>query len=122
MANILLVEDDPNQQRLYKQDMEDAGHSVTVASDGCEGLKKLESGSIDLVVLDISMPGMDGIEFIGKLLGRDNTIPIIVHTAYPQYKDNFLTWATEHYILKTPDTSLLLKRIDETLKEYAQKK
>jgi DNA-binding LytR/AlgR family response regulator len=60
---------------------------------------------------------MDGIEFIGKMLGRDHTIPIIIHTAYPQYKDNFMTWTTEHYILKGTSTDYLLKKIAEVLAE-----
>lgn len=117
MENLLVVEDDIHQAELYKQELEEEGYSVVLAHDGYEALEKLEKEDIDLVILDISMPGMDGIEALGKILGRDNTMPVIIHTAYAQYKDNFMTWTAEHYIIKSSDLGELKAKVREVLDE-----
>jgi len=116
--HILFVENDPNQREAYRQILDDEGYHVVTAAEGREAVDMLKKGQqhIDLVVTDISMPGMDGIELIGKVLGLDPCLPIIVHTAYAQYKDNFMTWQAEHYIIKDSDPTELLKKIAETLK------
>jgi DNA-binding response OmpR family regulator len=46
------------------------------------------------------MPGMDGIEALGKILGKDKTIPVIINTACGTYKDNFMTWSADAYVVK----------------------
>ena len=123
-ANILLVEDDPNQLEAYRQTLEDEGYEVTTAMDGRDALKKLDepNASIDLVVLDIAMIGMDGIELIGKIAAKyHDSLPMIVYTAYAHYKDNFMTWLAEHYIIKSSDPTILLKKIAEVLAERAKK-
>jgi DNA-binding response OmpR family regulator len=117
METLLVVEDDIHQAKLYKQELEEDNYSVVLAHDGHEALKKLEEEDIDLVILDISMPGMDGIEALGKILGRDNTMPVIIHTAYAQYKDNFMTWTAEHYVIKSSDLSELKTKVREVLEQ-----
>ena len=69
----------------------------------------------DLVVLDIVMPGMDGIEILGRLLSHDNKLPVIFHTAYTGYQDNFMSWAADAYLIKSSDLTELKTRIRETL-------
>jgi DNA-binding response OmpR family regulator len=115
METLLVVEDDVHQAELYRQELEEEGYEIVLAHDGHEALRKLEEHKIDLVILDISMPGMDGIEALGKILGRDNTMPVIIHTAYAQYKDNFMTWTAEHYIIKSSDLADLKAKVREVL-------
>ena len=115
MEKLLVVEDDVHQAELCRQELEEEGYEVVVAHDVHEALKKLQENEVDLVVLDISMPGMDGIEALGKILGRDNTMPVIIHTAYAHYKDNFMTWTAEHYVIKSSDLSELKTKIREVL-------
>lgn len=115
METLLVVEDDVHQAKLYKQELEEDNYRVVLAHDGHEALKKLEQEDIDLVILDISMPGMDGIEALGKILGRDNTMPVIIHTAYAQYKDNFMTWTAEHYVIKSSDLGELKAKVHDVL-------
>jgi DNA-binding response OmpR family regulator len=115
METLLVVEDDVHQAKLYKQELEEDEYKVILAHDGHEALKKLEQEDIDLVILDISMPGMDGIEALGKILGRDNTMPVIIHTAYAQYKDNFMTWTAEHYVIKSSDLGELKAKVRNVL-------
>ncbi len=117
MKLVLLVEDEANQRLLYSQELEDEGYEVDLAADGMEALEKLKARRPDVVVLDISMPNMDGIETLGNLLSRDNTIPVILHTAYSSYKDNFMTWSADAYVVKSSDLSELKERIRQALTE-----
>jgi DNA-binding response OmpR family regulator len=120
MSRILLVEDERNQRVLYEQELAEDGYEVSLAADGREALTKLKEAKPDVVVLDISMPGMDGIETLGKILSEDNTIPVILHTAYANYKDNFMTWSADAYVVKSSDLAELKLRIKEVLQAKSE--
>jgi CheY-like chemotaxis protein len=119
MTNILLVEDEPHQGLMLKEELEDAGYGVNLVDNGHAAVKQLQEGERpDLVVLDIAMPGMDGIETLGKLLAEDNQLPVILHTAYAQYKNNFMSWAADAYVIKSPsDLQGLKDEIERVLAE-----
>jgi len=122
MARILIVEDEDNQRLLYRRELEDEGYEVLEASGGRQAVSLIEKGlRPDLVVLDISMPDMDGIETLGKILNRDNSIPVILNTAYATYKDNFMTWSADAYVVKSSDLTELKQKISEVLKERSGK-
>jgi len=122
MARIMVVEDEDNQRLLYRREFEDDGHEVIEVSGGRQAIELLEKGEKpDIVVLDISMPDMDGIETLGKILSRDNTIPVILNTAYSTYKDNFMTWSADAYVVKSGDLSELRRKIAEVLKQRSVK-
>ena len=120
MTKILVVEDDKNQQELYREELMDEGYEVDVASDGKEAITKAQKDRPDLIVLDISMPGMDGIEAMGKILGTDNRIPIVLNTAYSSYKDNFMTWSADAYVIKSADLTPLKNTIKQVLENVRQ--
>ncbi|HUS59299.1 MAG TPA: response regulator [Planctomycetota bacterium] len=120
MTRILVVEDDKNQQELYRQELSEEGYEVDVASDGKEAIAKVQKERPDLIVLDISMPGMDGIEAMGKILGSDNRIPIVLNTAYSSYKDNFMTWSADAYVIKSSDLTPLKNTIKQVLENVKQ--
>jgi CheY-like chemotaxis protein len=115
MAKILVVEDEKNLRLLYKHDLEEEGHTVIAAANAIEGLEALEQQVPDLVVLDIRMPGMDGLEAMGRILDRNPRIPVILNSAYSSYKDNFMSWAADAYIIKSADTSQLRNKVREIL-------
>ncbi len=115
VKTLLIVEDDNNQRFLYEKELTEDGYRVLLAGNGKEAVNIVEEESLDLVVLDIRMPGMDGIEALGKMLDRKNKLPVIIHTAYPNYKDNFMSWAAEAYIVKSSDLSELKVKIHEIL-------
>ena len=117
MKLVLLVEDEANQRLLYSQELEDEGYEVALAADGMEALEKLKARRPDVVVLDISMPNMDGIETLGNVLSQDNTIPVILHTAYSSYKANFMTWSADAYVVKSSDLTELKDRIRQAITE-----
>ena len=120
MTRILVVEDDKSQQELYRQELVEEGYEVDVAVDGREAIAKVRQERPDLVVLDISMPGMDGIEAMGKILGGDNRIPIVLNTAYSSYKDNFMTWSADAYVIKSSDLTQLKSTIKQVLENSKQ--
>jgi DNA-binding response OmpR family regulator len=72
MKNILLVEDDPFLIDIYTTKFKEAGFSVKVASDGKEGLRKLNEEKFDLLVLDIVLPQIDGWEILKKIKSNQN--------------------------------------------------
>ncbi len=117
MKHILIVDDEVHICELYKSDLEDEGFSVSVAHSGKEALTKLESDNPDLVVLDIQMPGMDGIETMEKIIGSDKGIPVILNTAFSHYKDDYTTWGADAYVIKSSDTSELLSQIRKLVGE-----
>ena len=115
MKRILVVDDELHIGELYKSELEDEGYSVTIATSGEEALAAVETSPPDLIVLDIQMPGMDGIETLEKLVGSDKGIPIILNTAYSHYKEDFTTWGADAYVIKSSDTSKLKAEIKRLL-------
>jgi DNA-binding response OmpR family regulator len=100
VANILIVDDDPAIQATVRIVLERAGHAVVVADDGSTGLAIFEAGSFDLLILDIFMPGMDGLETMKLIHQRQPLIPILVISGRPVSWDSvtapdFLKMATK---------------------------
>ncbi len=119
-SKLLVVDDEVNQALLYEQELEDDGYEVDTANSGIEALEKFKEKPYDLVILDIGMPEMDGLETLGRLLGIDNKIPVILCTAYPSYKDNFMSWAADAYVVKSMDITELKEKIKESLAKKNQ--
>lgn len=113
MKTILVVEDNKNQLLLYKAELTLEGYNVITASDGHEALKKIEEHFPDLIVMDLIIPKTDAIELMGRILSEYKNIPIIINTAYSGYKDNFMTWAADAYIMKSSDLTELKNKIKE---------
>lgn len=119
MTTILLVEDNKNQRLLYEQELSLEGYKVITAVDGKAALEKVQEQQPDIVIMDINLPLMDGVEAMGHILSKDKGIPIIINTAYSNYKDNFMSWAADAYIVKSSDLTELKNKIKELLtKEY----
>ena len=114
---ILLVDDDDGLRDFYREELEDEGYEVLTAKNGKEALQKLEKGKPDLIVLDIVMPKMDGMEALGRIIGKDKTIPIILHTSHPGYQEDFMSWAADAYLLKSTDLTELKEKIRELLEQ-----
>jgi CheY-like chemotaxis protein len=119
MPTILIVDDDPHQQLLFGEELKDAGYDVLVAGSGQQAIEIIGRTPPDLVVLDIAMPGMDGIEALGRLLAENNRLPVILHSAYATYKDNFMTWSADAYVVKSSDLSELKAEIERVLARRA---
>jgi DNA-binding response OmpR family regulator len=113
---LLIVDDDLNIQRLYKEELEEEGYDVVIASSGKDALEMFEKENPDIVTLDILMPDIDGISLLRKMKEQRPNIPIIMSTAY-DYRDDFAVWASEAYIVKSSDLSELKKTIEKLIGE-----
>jgi len=112
---ILVVDDEINQGLLYEQELTDEGYDVDVAHTGEDAVEMVRKNPYDLVVLDIGMPEIDGLETLGRMLSMDNKLPVILNTAYPSYKDNFMSWAADAYVIKSSNLTELKEKIRESL-------
>ena len=117
MAKILLVEDDRNQQLLFGEELREEGFDVLVVGTAEEAIQAVKKSPPDLVVLDVAMPGMDGIEALGRILAEDHRLPVILHTAYSTYKDNFMAWSADGYVVKSSDLAELKAEIRRVLQK-----
>ena len=117
MHKILIVDDEPHLRLLYRKDLEDEGYEVFEAASAEEGIAAFEKHHPDLVVMDIRMPGMNGLEAMARVLDKDRRIPIVLNTAYDSYRDDFTSWAADAYVTKGPDTSELRATIRRLLEE-----
>jgi DNA-binding response OmpR family regulator len=115
MARLLVADDDKNLAILYEQELTDEGYDVDVVNDARSAIERVEKDPPDLLVLDIQMPGMDGIEALSHILGKNNQLPVILNTAYSNYKDNFMTWSADAYVVKSSDLTELKTTIHDIL-------
>ncbi len=111
---LLIVDDDMNIQRLYKEELEEEGYKVFIAGTGKEALELFEKEDPDVVTLDILMPDIDGISLLRKMKELKPGTPIIMSTAY-DYIDDFAVWASEAYIVKSSDLNELKKTIKKLI-------
>jgi DNA-binding response OmpR family regulator len=112
---ILVVDDEENICKLYKEELEEMGFEVTTVQDGISALAAIEKSRYDLVTLDMRMKGMDGIETLRKMKERDANLPIIISSAYEEYKNDFGSWASDAYIVKSADTATLRDTVKKIL-------
>ena len=117
---ILVVEDEEGLRLLYEDELEAEGYEVLTARNGREAIQQLEGGKPDLIVLDIVMPVMNGMEALGKIVGKERKIPIILNTSYPGYREDFMSWAADAYVTKSADLGELKEKIRELLGKKAK--
>lgn len=115
MKTILVVDDERNLRLLYEKELSDEGYRVILAADAKEAFAHLSAGRPDLIVLDIKMPGMDGLEALGRILSTDKTIPVILNSAFSSYRDSFMSWSADAYLTKSSDTTELKEKIRQLI-------
>ena len=118
MFQILVAEDDKNTRRLMEAVLKEHGYHPILACDGLEALKLLDTHHVDLVILDIMMPGMDGYEFTRQLRATDYTLPILMVTAkqLPEDKRKGFIVGTDDYMTKPVDEEEMILRIRALLR------
>ena len=118
MFHILVVEDDTNARKLMKAVLERAEYCVIPAVNGEDALSLLDSNHVDLILLDIMMPGMDGYTLATELRAAGNTVPILMVTAkqLPADKRKGFLAGTDDYMTKPVDTEEMLLRIKALLR------
>jgi len=115
MKRILVADDEEGIRILYQEELESEGYEVTLAANGQEVLALLDSFVPDLVVLDIQMPDMSGIEILQYIRNRFRDLPVIISSAYPEYQQNIATWASDAYVVKSSNLETLKSAIRKFL-------
>jgi CheY-like chemotaxis protein len=113
MKRLLVVEDEEALRLLYQEEFGREGYEVTAVGDAESALKALEGAPFDLVITDIRMPGPDGIDLMTRILGRRRDLPVIINTAYQSYRDDFMSWAADAYIVKSGSLAELKAKVKE---------
>ena len=112
---LLLVDDDDRQRESYRIRLQRKGYRVRTADGADAAMEALRIERPDLVVLDIAMPERDGLSALQEILDADPALPVVIHTAYASYADNFLAWAADAYVVKSQDMTPLLQAIERAL-------
>jgi DNA-binding response OmpR family regulator len=120
-ASILVIEDEPNMVAGLRDNFEFEGYRVITASDGIEGLRRALEESPDLVILDVMMPQMSGLEVCRQLRAKRASIPIIMLTARGQEVDKVvgLELGADDYVTKPFSIRELLARVKAILRRTA---
>ena len=100
---VLVVDDHEVMRDLLQEELQDSGYEVVTAESCFDGLNILKEQEFNIVILDIRMPGMDGIEALEKIINANRGLPVIIHSAFSHYKENYLTWSAADYIVKSGD-------------------
>lgn len=118
MFNIMIVEDDANQRKLMAAVLEQYGYNVIQAFDGIDALDQLDKKHVDLIILDIMMPRMDGFEFTETLRQARSNIPILMVTAKqsPVDKRKGFIIGTDDYMTKPVDEEEMVLRVGALLR------
>jgi DNA-binding NtrC family response regulator len=117
MHKILIIDDDEMQLRLQRILLVDEGYSVHTTADGPQGITIFKKHKFDLVLLDLGLPSMSGIEVLKELRRLDAKAKVIVVTGYPSVESTVLAMraGAYDYIQKPVDVKLLLKKISTAL-------
>ena len=118
MFHILVVDDDKNTRKYLQTVLEEENYTVSMAENGEDALRVMDSEYIDLVILDIMMPKMDGYTFTKMLRETDNNLPILMVSAkqLPQDRHQGFIVGTDDYITKPIDETEMLLRIKALLR------
>jgi len=118
-ARLLVVDDDPSNRDILVRRLEKSGFAVDSARDGIEGLRRIEAGGYDLVILDVMMPGMSGLEVLERVRRTRSMaeLPIILATALDSSSDAVegLALGANDYVTKPLDFPVVIARIETHL-------
>jgi len=115
MKKILVVDDEENIRMLYKVELEEMGYEVTTVDGGPQALAAMDKTAFDLVTLDMRMKDIDGIETLRKMKEKNSTLPVVISTAYEEFKHDFGSWCSDAYVVKSADMSMLRETIKKIL-------
>ena len=119
MEKLLIVEDDPALRLLYQDEFEEEGYEVHLASSGEEAVLWSETNQVDVIILDIRLGGMDGLETMGRLLEHQSNVGVVLNSAYATFKTDFGSWSADYYVVKSSDLTELKEAVRDSLARRA---
>lgn len=119
MTTILVIEDEPQIAAFVSRGLESAGYTTVLVEDGAEGLRRALAGDVDLVLLDVGLPTLDGFAVLRELRARGSNIPVIMLTARSSTRDTVegLDAGANDYVSKPFTFEELLARVRSRLRE-----
>jgi CheY-like chemotaxis protein len=116
VATILVVDDEVSIRRLLRDVLEKAGHTVLLAKDGIEALEALSRNAVDLAIVDLMMPRMDGLELLRRMRSEFTDLKVVVVSAYDEIMDLAQRQKDVIAILQKPfELETVRKTIEEAL-------
>lgn len=114
---ILVIEDQDDLAELYKATLKDAGYKVQLAMTGEEGLAEFQANGADLIMLDMTLPEMQGTQVLREIRALNATVPVIIITGETGelYRDESTRLGVQGYLSKPPDYNHLLEIIRRSL-------
>ena len=100
---ILIVDDDEYFVKLLSEELGDEGYATKHAANGAEALLILKRLKPDLIILDIVMPVMDGMEVLAPIVSKYEDVPVILHSSYEDFRKDFKSWSADAYLVKSAD-------------------
>ncbi|GAB4256836.1 MAG: response regulator [Deferrisoma sp.] len=115
MARILIVDDEEHIRTLYTLELEDEGHEVLALETGKDIVPHVEEFRPDVVILDIKMVDVSGLDVLQELRNRFYDLPVILCSAYGSYKGDVKSVAADYYVVKSSDLTELKRKIQQAL-------
>ncbi len=116
---VLFVDDDPNHREIYARRLARHGYRVRTVAGADAAIAAIREERPAVVVLDIAMPGRDGLSALQEMIAMEPDLPVIIHTAYPTFRDDFLAWTADAYVEKSSDIAPLLTALERALSGVA---
>jgi two-component system, OmpR family, copper resistance phosphate regulon response regulator CusR len=121
VTTILLIEDEPQIAAFVSRGLESAGYTTVLIEDGAEGLDRALAGDVDLVLLDVGLPTIDGFEVLRRMRSQGSSVPVIMLTARSSTRDTVegLDAGANDYVSKPFTFEELLARVRSRLREHS---
>ncbi|NUO82183.1 response regulator [candidate division KSB1 bacterium] len=118
MKTILVVEDEWKLRLLYSQELEAEGYEVITAANGQEARKHTQERKVDLAIVDIRLDGESGLDVLRELMESNQSLRVILNSAYSSYMSDFTSWSADAYLVKSSDLTELKSKVRELLNGY----
>ncbi len=110
---VLVIDDDAALRLLYEKQLSLSGFQVDTAGGGEAGLTAARDNSYDVIILDIEMPGMDGLQVLHQLRQVAPNSRILLNSAYDIYRHDFQSWLADDYLVKSSNMQPLIDKLNE---------
>lgn len=121
MPDILIVDDENHVRKLYAAFLSREGYHIDTASGGEEALALMKQKKFDLIVLDIELEDISGLDLLKQIRAEHPDVFIVLNSAYSVYMSDFHTWLADGYIVKSSDIKPLKDKIESLLVTHEKK-